>query len=82
MRQFIFERNALVVDVFCKSSGERTDYNKKGNDEDKKWRVSFAPTSTISQIIEYVNAHNIGIDDFVFAHEDGSHYEKNIWKMF
>ena len=46
-------------------------YNKKGNDEDKKWRVSFAPASTISQIIEYVNAHNIGIDDFVFAHEDG-----------
>lgn len=71
LRQFIFERNALVVDGFCKSSGERTDYNKKGNDEDKKWRVSFAPTSTIRQIIEYVNAHNIGIDDFVFAHEDG-----------
>lgn len=71
LRQFIFERNALVVDGFCKSNGARTDYNKKGNDEDKKWRVSFAPTSTISQIIEYVNAHNIGIDDFVFAHEDG-----------
>ena len=71
LRQFIFERNALVVDGFCKSSGERTDYNKKGNDEDKKWHVSFAPASTIRQIIEYVNAHNIGIDDFVFAHEDG-----------
>lgn len=72
LRQFIFERNALVVDGFCKSNGKRTDYNKKGNDEDKKWRVSFAPSSTISQIIEYVNAHNIGIDDFVFAHEDGT----------
>lgn len=72
LRQFIFDRNALVVDGFCKSNGERTDYNKKGSDEDKKWRVSFAPRSTILQIIEYVNAHNKRIDDFVFAHEDGT----------
>lgn len=71
LRQFIFERNTLVVDGFCKSNEERTNYNKKGNDEDKKWRVSFAPTTTISQIIEYVNALNIDIDDFVFAHEAG-----------
>lgn len=72
LRQFIFDRNALVVDGFCKSNGERTDYNKKGSDEDKKWRVSFAPRSTILQIIEYVNAHNKRIDDFVFSHEDGT----------
>ncbi len=72
LRQFIFDRNALVVDGFCKSNGLRTDYNKKGNDEDKKWRVSFAPTSTITQLIEYVNKNNIFLDDFVFAHEDGT----------
>lgn len=72
LRQFIFERNALVVDGFCKSNGERTDYNKKGNDEDKKWRVSFAPSSTVTQIIDYINRKNIKADDFVFAHKDGS----------
>lgn len=72
LRQFIFDRNALVVDGFCKSNGNRTDYNKKGNDEDKKWRVSFAPTSTITQLIEYVNKNNIFLDDFVFGHEDGT----------
>ncbi len=71
LRQFIFDRNALVVDGFCKSNGERTNYNKKGSDEDKKWRVSFAPSSTILQIIDYVNKHNLCLDDFVFAHEDG-----------
>ncbi len=60
------------MDGFCKSNGERTNYNKKGSDEDKKWRVSFAPSSTIMQIIDYVNKHNLCLDDFVFAHEDGS----------
>ncbi len=70
VRQFIFEKNALIVDGFCKSNGERTNFNKKGNDEDKKWRVSFAPDSTIVQISLYIAKNNIGLNDFLFAKEN------------
>ncbi len=29
LRQFIFDKNAVVIDGFCKRNGERTNYNKK-----------------------------------------------------
>ena len=70
-RQFIFDRNALVVDGFCKSDGMRTDYNKKGSDEDKKWRVSFGPASTMRAVKNSIEENNIADDDFLFQREGG-----------
>ena len=72
VQQFIFEKNALIVDGFCKSNGERTDYNKKGNDENKKWRISFAPESTIKKIHLYIEKNKLENEDFIFHREDGS----------
>lgn len=59
LHQFIPDQCAMVIDGFCKGEGERTNYNKKGSDENRKWRVSFAPESTIKQLQEYIIENNI-----------------------
>lgn len=69
-RQFIFEKNALVIDGYCKKNGERTNYNKKGSNEDKKWRVAVAPDTTVQLLNNYISLNGIRDFDFVFARED------------
>ena len=69
-RQFIFEKNALVIDGYCKKNGERTNYNKKGSNEDKKWRVAVAPNTTVQLLNNYISLNGIRDFDFVFARED------------
>lgn len=69
LRQFIFDKNAVVIDGFCKRNGERTNYNKKGSNEDKKWRVAVAPDSTMQLVYNYCFLNQIQADEFVFVRE-------------
>ena len=69
LRQFIFDKNAVVIDGFCKRNGVRTNYNKKGSNEDKKWRVAVAPDSTMQLVYNYCFLNQIQSDDFVFVRE-------------
>lgn len=66
-RQFIFDKNALVIDGYCKKTGERTNYNKKGSDENKKWRVAVAPELTVQLLYNYITVNGIRDYEFVFA---------------
>jgi integrase len=43
LKQFVFNRKALIIDGFCKENGERTNYNKKGSEEDPKFRIVLLP---------------------------------------
>lgn len=70
-RQFIFDKNALVVDGFCKKDGTRMNHNKKGSDENKKWRISFAPDSTITQLQDYIANNGIQDNAYMFYRENG-----------
>lgn len=69
-RQFIFDKNSLIIDGFCKKDGERTSYNKKGSDENKKWRVAIAPDLTMRLVNDFILKNNIQDNDFVFT-KDG-----------
>ncbi|MBR4323214.1 site-specific integrase [Treponema sp.] len=69
LRQFIFDKNAVVIDGFCKRNGERTNYNKKGSNEDKKWRVAVAPDTTMQLVYNYSFLNQIQADEFVFVKE-------------
>ena len=69
LRQFIFDKNAVVIDGFCKQNGERTDYNKKGSNEDKKWRVAVAPDSTLQLVYNYCVLNHILEEDYIFVRE-------------
>ncbi len=69
LRQFIFDKNAVVIDGFCKQNGERTDYNKKGSNEDKKWRVAVATESTMQLVYNYCVLNHIQEEDYIFVRE-------------
>ena len=58
-----------MIDGFCKQNGERTDYNKKGSNEDKKWRVAVASDSTMQLVYNYCVLNHIQEEDYIFVRE-------------
>ena len=69
--QFIFEKKILVVDGFLRSTGERTDFNKMGNTENKKIRIVPLPDILIDIVKNYINFHHLYDNDFIFTRENG-----------
>jgi integrase len=68
LKQFIFERKALVIDGFCKENGERTAYNKKGSLENPKFRIVPLPGFTLLKTLEFIREKPIGPEDFIFLY--------------
>ena len=64
--QFLFNKKILVVDGFCKRNGERTNYNKKGSDENRKIRIVPIPDMTIKIVQNYIKTWLIGENNFLF----------------
>ena len=71
VKQLIVEKHALLVDGFCKPNGFRTNYNKKGSNEDQKLRVTLVPDETMDIVIRYIESHYLSSEDFIFQREDG-----------
>jgi integrase len=70
LKQIIFDRKALIIDGFCKKSGERTGYNKMGSPEHPKLRVALLPDFTLAKINEFLKDKALGPDDFIFTYND------------
>jgi integrase len=70
-RQIFFDRKALIVDGFCKRNGTRTTYNKKGTPEKPRLRVTMPSELALKTLSEYMAAHPVGEDDFVFSEWGG-----------
>ncbi len=70
-KQFIPESHALIIDGFCERDGHRTNYNKKGSDEDQKLRVTLVPDDTMRLVQNYIKSHYLSEDDFIFQRDDG-----------
>jgi integrase len=68
LKQFVFEKKALIVDGFCKESGERTNYNKKGTQDNPKIRVVLLPDFTLLKVIEFIQGKSLGPEDFIFLY--------------
>lgn len=80
--QFDFERQFVVVDGFLRAD-ERTDYNKKGSNEDKKWRVSPLPIFFARELKAFVHDKKIGEDDLIFVkQEDMQGEQKRVYCSF
>ena len=81
--QFLFDKKVLVINGFCKRNGERTGYNKKGNDEDSKIRIAQLPDSTLVIVKNYIKTFLIGDDDFLFTmngHPVRQEYLRNVFR--
>ncbi|MDR0663712.1 MAG: site-specific integrase [Spirochaetaceae bacterium] len=70
-KQIFFEHKCILVDGFMKRGLVRTTYNKKGSPENPRLRVAMLPDSTLKRLAEYLTAHPIGDDDYMFS-EDGN----------
>ena len=65
--QFLFEERMFVVDGFYKNEEKiRTNFNKKGSEEDQKIRVVPIPDSIYEIMKYYIQKNNTGPDDYVF----------------
>lgn len=65
-KQFIFNENVLVIDGFIRYDDVRTDYNKTGSEEEKKWRVVPLPDTTATFIKNYLLTKKINDNDLIF----------------
>lgn len=65
--QFLFEQKMFVVDGFYKNDERiRTNFNKKGSEEDRKIRVVPIPNNIHDIMKKYIQENNTGPDDYVF----------------
>lgn len=70
--QFLWDDNVLVVDGFCKQDGKRTNFNKKGSDDDRKVRITPLPNSIARLVKDFIRRKNIQEHEFVFTRQDGT----------
>ena len=69
-QQFLFDKNALVIDGFCKADGTRTTFNKKGTPDNPKLRIVLLPERITAQVQEYIEERGIANDDFIFTYKN------------
>jgi integrase len=65
-KQFIFDKGVLIIDGFCKQDGTRTGYNKKGDPDDPKVRITFLTRKTAELMRLWIMAGQIGPDEYCF----------------
>lgn len=66
--QFLFSEGMLIVDGFVKDFDRiRTNYNKKGSEEDSKIRVVPVPDTLLSMLQIYIADKNLEDTDFMFT---------------
>lgn len=65
-KQFLWERSALIIDGFCKRNGERTNFNKKGSENDPRTRIVFLPSELAAEIRAYAEKKGRNGEDFLF----------------
>lgn len=77
-KQFLLAEKTLVVDGFYQyESGVRTNYNKKGSNDDHKIRVVPLPDSLCKTIQDFIFENNFSDDDYVFTRSGNSFIQKN-----
>jgi integrase len=67
VKQIIFDRKVLIVDGFCKPSGVRTVYNKKGTPDHPHLRLVYLPDMTLNRLAAWIAVQGIREEDFCFT---------------
>lgn len=68
--QFIWDSKIVIINGFCKANGERTNYNKKGSEDDPKNRVVILPDELIVLLRKYIRKNKIKSRDFLFKYNN------------
>ena len=82
VNQFYLKDQFLLVNGFCKKDGFRTNYNKKGNVNEKKYRVVPLTDDTVIKIAEYITSNHLLPDDFMFLNQGRPYSQNHLYKTF
>ena len=82
VNQINLKKQYLEVNGFCKNDGYRTDYNKAGNEEDKKHRVVPLPDDSLVKVANYIAMNNFSSDDFLFSNNGKPITQDHLYKTF
>ena len=82
--QIFWNEKILLVNGFCKNDGFRTNYNKKGSEENKKIRVVPLSDKLILMLRNYIVENNRKFDDFLFYNHTGEKpvSKEHLWRQF
>jgi len=83
VKQILFDRKALIIDGFCKKSGERTVYNKKRTPEHPKLRAARLPDYTLNLLSAFLKSKTPepGPENFVFESAPGAPLKQETCEM-
>ena len=69
-KQFLLADKALVIDGFMRGDNVRTDFNKSGNESNRKFRIVLLPERVCSLVENYIQKRGIDAEQFLFTHEN------------
>lgn len=70
--QIFWTEKVLLINGFCKEDGLRTDYNKKGSEENKKIRVAPLSDKLLAMLKNYIEMNHRQENDFLFYNDTGT----------
>ena len=82
VNQFNFKEQYLLVNGFCKKNGFRTNYNKKGNENEKKYRVVPLTDECVLKVSNYIFQRHLDSDDFLFTFSDKPISQDRLYRTF
>lgn len=69
-KQFLLADKALVIDGFMRGDNVRTDFNKSGNESNRKFRIVLLPERVCGLVENYIHKRGIDAEQFLFTHEN------------
>lgn len=67
VNQFNIKNQYLLINGFCKRNGFRTNYNKKGSENEKKYRIVPLTDECVLKVADYISQKHISPDDYMFT---------------
>ena len=74
VNQIDFDKKFLIINGFCRYDGTKTNYNKKGSNENRKLRISPIPEDMLNKLKGFILQQNLDIDDFLFTDDNKKVY--------
>ena len=82
VNQFYLKEQFLLVNGFCKKDGFRTNYNKKGNDSERKFRIVPLTNETVIKIAAYITKHKLKSEDYMFSNQGKPFTQNHLYHTF
>ena len=82
VNQIIPSYKVLLVNGFCKSNGFRTNYNKKGSNDNPKHRIVPLPDILFQELLSFITLRNRRADDFIFQYNGKPYRREHLESVF